>query len=249
VRVYGASGASLHGRVTAARAQPVGDAVVALRAGPTAQPVMTLSGRDGAYSFGDLQPGVDYELQADHEGLASRVRTLRVSNADEIVTIDLNLLAPIQFQDITAKAGLDFTLRNGATGRFYQPEIMTGGVAALDYNNDGCMDIFFVNGAALPSLVKTGPEYHNRLYRNNCDSTFTDVTETAGLSGAGYAIGVAAGHFDNYGFCDLFVAGVHRNTLYRNRRDGTFEEVTVKAGLGGTVPKYGKMWAVSAGWF
>src|ERR1017187_3339354 len=116
VRVYGASGASLHGRVTAARAQPVGDAVVALRAGPTAQPVMTLSGRDGAYSFGDLQPGVDYELQADHEGLASRVRTLRVSNADEIVTIDLNLLAPIQFQDITAKAGLDFTLRNGATG-------------------------------------------------------------------------------------------------------------------------------------
>ena len=248
-RVSGAGAASLHGRAIDGRAQPVADAVVTLRAGGAAQPVMTLSGRDGAYSFGDLQPGVDYELQADHEGLASRVRTLRVSNADEIVTIDLNLLAPIQFEDITAKAGLDFTLRNGATGRFYQPEIMTGGVAALDYNNDGCMDIFFVNGAALPSLVKTGPEYHNRLYRNNCDSTFTDVTETAGLSGDGYAMGVAAGDFDNDGFCDLFVAGVHRNTLYRNRRDGTFEEVTVKAGLGGTDPKYGKMWAVSAGWF
>jgi hypothetical protein len=248
VRGVGASGAELRGRVSDSRGLAVGGAVIALSTGSPLKRVMTLSDREGKYSFGDLQPGVDYELSAQHEWLESRVRTLRVSNPDEKVTINLTIVPPIEFEDITAKAGLDFTLRNGAGGHYYQPEIMTGGVAAIDYNNDGCMDIFFVNGAALPSLVKTGPEYSNRLYRNNCDSTFTDVTESAKVGGEGYSMGVAVGDFDNDGFPDLFVTGVHGNTLYRNRGDGTFEEVTRKAGVGATDPKYGRMWAVSAGW-
>ncbi|MDQ2899637.1 MAG: CRTAC1 family protein [Acidobacteriota bacterium] len=157
--------------------------------------------------------------------------------------------AQIRFEDIARKAGLNFTLKNGATGQFHQVELMPGGVAAIDYNNDGCTDLFFTNGAAVPSLRKTGPEFSNRLFRNNCDSTFTDVTAKAGVAGEGYSMAVAVADFDNDGFEDIFVAGVNRNILYRNLGDGTFEDVTRKAGLSGIDPTYGKPWSVSAGWF
>ncbi len=159
------------------------------------------------------------------------------------------LMAQIRFEDVTRKANLRFELRNGATGDFHQIELMPGGVAALDYNNDGCMDIFFTNGASSPSLKKSSPEFHNRLYRNNCDGTFTDVTDAAGVAGSGYSNGVAAADYDNDGFVDLFVTGVGRNFLYRNRGNGTFEDVTAKAGLTGADRRYGKMWSISAGWF
>jgi enediyne biosynthesis protein E4 len=156
--------------------------------------------------------------------------------------------AQIRFEDVAGKAGLHFELHNGAVGEFHQPELMLGGVAVLDYNNDGCMDIFFTNGAEMPSLKKTGPQYFNRLYRNNCDGTFTDVTEKAGLAGDGYSMGVAVADYDNDGYPDIFVAGVNRNILYRNRGDGTFEDVTEKAHLGGVDPRYGKLWSVAAAW-
>ena len=156
--------------------------------------------------------------------------------------------AQIRFEDIAGKSGLKFELHNGAIGEFHQPELMLGGVAVLDYNNDGCMDIFFTNGAAMPSLKKTGPEYFNRLFRNNCDGTFTDVTEKAGVAGEGYSMGVAVADYDNDGYPDIFVAGVNRNILYHNRGDGTFEDVTAKAHLGGVDPHYGKLWSVSAAW-
>lgn len=154
----------------------------------------------------------------------------------------------IRFEDIAAKAGLKFELRNGATGDFHQPELMLGGVAVLDYDRDGCMDIYFTNGATMSGLKKTGPQYSNRLFHNNCNGTFTDVTGKAGAAGEGYSMGVAAADYDNDGFPDLFVAGVNRNILYRNRGDGTFEDVTAKARLSGVDSRYGKLWSVAAAW-
>jgi len=156
--------------------------------------------------------------------------------------------AQIRFEDVAHKAGVNFQLRNGATGDFHQPELMLGGVAVLDYNNDGCVDILFTNGAAMPSLKKTGPEYSNRLFRNNCNGTFTDVTEKAGVAGEGYSMGVAIADYDNDGYPDIFVAGVNRNILYHNRGNGTFEDVTVQARLTGITTHFGKLWSVSAAW-
>jgi hypothetical protein len=149
---------------------------------------------------------------------------------------------PIRFTEIAAKSGLRFEAHNGATGQFHQIELTGGGVGVFDYNNDGCEDIFFTNGAAIPSLKKTGPEFHNRLFRNNCDLTFTDVTAEAGLAGEGYSTAVAIADFDNDGYPDIFVAGVKRNILYRNLGNGRFVDITAQAHI------TGNMWAVSAGW-
>jgi hypothetical protein len=155
---------------------------------------------------------------------------------------------PITFEDLASRAGVEFILQNAATGDKHQIETMVSGVAVFDYNNDGWPDIYFVNGASQPNLEKTNPAYYNRLYRNNGDGTFSDVTMAAGVRGEGYAMGVAAADYDNDGATDLFIAGVNRNILYRNRGDGTFEDVTERAGLAhtGTGPK---PWSVSAGWF
>lgn len=155
---------------------------------------------------------------------------------------------PIRFEDGLGRSGIGFQLKNSISPQRYSIETMLGGVALLDYNNDGLLDIFFTNGAAIPSLEKTDPTYWNRLYRNNGDGTFTDVTEHAGVKGGGYSMGVAAGDYDNDGFVDLYVAGVNRNQLLHNNGDGTFTDVTEKAGVGGMVAA-GKPWAVTAGWF
>lgn len=110
----------------------------------------------------------------------------------------------------------------------------------IDYNNDGLMDLFFVNGAALQDPMSAGsepdksnPKYWNRLYRNNRDGTFSDVTEKAGVKGEGYGMGVAVGDYDNDGFPDLYVTSLGHNTLYHNNGDGTFTDVTRKAGVAG----------------
>jgi len=152
-------------------------------------------------------------------------------------------LTPIQFRDVAPNAGVDFVLHNCPTPQRHMIETMTGGIAAFDYNGDGRTDIFFTNGAELPALQKTSPIYFNRLYRNEGGMKFTDVTEEAGVAGAGYSMGAAAADYDNDGHIDLFVAGVYSNHLYHNLGNGKFEEVTEKAGI-----KSDK-WSVAAGWF
>ena len=155
----------------------------------------------------------------------------------------------IQFENVVEQSKIKFKLKNSVSPQRYTFETMTGGVAVFDYNNDGLLDIFFTNGAAIPSLEKSDPSYSNRLFRNNGDGTFTDVTEKAGLQGVGYSMGVATGDYDNDGFVDLYVTGGNRNQLFHNNGDGTFTDVTEKAGVAGIVPKLGKAWSVAAGWF
>ena len=165
-----------------------------------------------------------------------------------LILLAVAATAQIRFEDVAAKAGVKFELHNGAVGDFHQPELMLGGVAALDYDNDGCTDIFFTNGGTMPGLKKDGPRYSNRLFHNNCDRTFTDVTEKAGVAGEGYSTGVAVADYDNDGYPDIYVTGVNRNILYHNRGNGTFEDVTEKAHVGGVDPRFGKLWSVSAVW-
>ena len=155
----------------------------------------------------------------------------------------------IQFEEIAAKSGLHYITANCPTSFKNQPETMIGGVALLDYDRDGYLDIYLVSGAVIPSLTKESPEYWNRLFHNNHDGTFTDVTEKAGVAGQGYGMGVAVGDYDNDGYPDLFLASVTGNQLLHNNGDGTFMDVTVKAGVGGALLDGKKMWAVGAGWF
>lgn len=155
----------------------------------------------------------------------------------------------IKFENVIQASKIKFALRNSISPKRYTFETMVGGVALFDYNHDGLLDIFFTNGAAIPSLEKSDATYWNRLFRNNGDGSFTDVTEKAGLQGIGYSMGVAAGDYDNDGFVDLYVTGLNRNQLFHNNGDGTFTDVTAKAGVTGMVPKLGKAWSVAAGWF
>src|SRR5258708_38826932 len=139
--------------------------------------------------------------------------------------------------------GIGFVLQNSPTPQKYLIETMPGGVALFDYNNDGLLDIFLVNGGRVTSPMqvpekfdRANPRYWNRLYRQNKDGSFTDVTEAAGLSspGAGnYGMGVAVGDYDNDGYPDLFVTSYGKNILYHNNGNGTFTDVTAKAGVAG----------------
>src|SRR6204780_2784028 len=155
--------------------------------------------------------------------------------------------APIQFENVIEQSKIKFRLKNSVSPQRYTFETMAGGVALFDYNNDGLPDIFFTNGAAIPSLEKSDASFYNRLFRNNGDGTFTDVTEKAGLQGIGYSMGVAAGDYDNDGFVDLYVTGFNRNQLFHNNGDGTFTDRTEKAGVSGVL-KRSKPWSVAAGW-
>ena len=153
----------------------------------------------------------------------------------------------ITFENRQAKSGVTFVLNNGTTEDKPIIDSALGGVALLDYDNDGYLDIFFTNGASIPGLNKSNRTFSNRLYHNNHDGTFTDVTEKAGVAGEGYSMGAAAADCDNDGWTDLYVTGVNRNILYHNNHDGTFSDVTQKAGVTGIFGGK-KLWSVSAAW-
>ncbi|MBM3728094.1 MAG: CRTAC1 family protein [Acidobacteria bacterium] len=146
---------------------------------------------------------------------------------------------PIRFTERADALGLRFTLAHHPTPEKRMIETMPGGVATLDYDGDGFTDIFFTNGAEVPSLTKTSPTDHNRLFRNEAGRRFRDVTSETGLQGAGYSMGAAVADFDNDGRPDIFVAGVNRNILYRNTASG-FLDVTARYGIASNE------WAVAA---
>jgi enediyne biosynthesis protein E4 len=150
---------------------------------------------------------------------------------------------PIRFIEQASTSGLTFTLENNPTENKHMIETMAGGLAIFDYDGDGHPDIFFTNGADVPSLNKTSAKFSNRLFRNEGNLKFRDVTDESGLAGKGYDMGVAVADYDNDGKPDIFVAGVNGSTLYHNLGNGRFEDVTAKAGI------KNKGWAVAAGWF
>lgn len=155
---------------------------------------------------------------------------------------------PSWFTNVAARSTFHYKSDNDFTGRKYFPQPMCGGVAAIDFDNDGYMDLFFTNGAKFPELAKTRPEFYNCLLRNKRDGTFEDVTNKAGLAGAnlGFCFGVAVADYDNDGFDDLFLCNAGINTLYHNNGDGTFTDVTALSGLGAK-PK--DTLSVGAAWF
>jgi enediyne biosynthesis protein E4 len=153
------------------------------------------------------------------------------------------------FVDITQRLGINFNYHASHTSRKYLPETMGAGVALFDYDNDGRLDIYLVNGAPLadPTPKGTVPQksdsnYWNRLYRQQSDGTFEDVTEKAGLQGSGYGMGVAVADYDNDGLEDLYVTAYGGNKLYHNNGNGTFTDVSQKAGIAGSG------WSTSAAW-
>ncbi|GAA3764458.1 CRTAC1 family protein [Terriglobus aquaticus] len=158
------------------------------------------------------------------------------------------------FTDVAVQRGVHFKGQAYHTSTKYLMETMGSGVAVFDYDNDGLLDIFFVNGAPIPNPApkgtvpqKASPADWNRLFHQRKDGTFEDVTERAGLKGVGYGMGVAVGDYDNDGFEDLFVTSYGGNHLYHNNGNGTFTDVTVHSGTGGpTTP--GQTWSTSAMW-
>ncbi len=158
--------------------------------------------------------------------------------------------SPVTFSDITAATGISFKHAASPTSQKYLPETMGGGVALFDYDNDGRLDIYFTNGAAIADPMPQGAQpdksdarFWNRLYHQKADGTFEDVTERAAVRGIGYCFGVAAADFDNDGWVDLYVTAYGGNLLYRNKGNGSFEDVTKKAGVAASA------WSTSAGWF
>lgn len=145
-----------------------------------------------------------------------------------------HLAASIEFVDSAADVGIDFTYHNGAmaNGKESLLEMDGGGVAVLDYDNDGWPDLYFTQGGVLPPQSETS-EYGDRLYRNLGDGRFRDVTAEAGLGDTGYSQGVTVGDFDNDGFPDLYVANIGPNRLYQNNGDGRFRDVTSRSGVAG----------------
>ena len=171
------------------------------------------------------------------------------SSSASVITHQAATATPGKFVDVTTASGVHFQGQAYHTAKKYLIETMGSGVALFDYDNDGRLDIFFANGAVLtdptaPGTIpqKSGPKDSNRLYHQKDDGTFEDVTDKAGLAGAGYDMGVAVGDYDNDGYEDLYVTGYGGNHLYHNNGAGKFTDVTEASGTGGSG------WSTSAAW-
>jgi len=187
--------------------------------------------------------------------MASALRLMHRSSATPLLAIacfcfpGLGECQSGLFLDITASSGIHFKHMASHTARKYLIETMGAGVALFDYDNDGRLDIFFVNGAPIADPQprgdvpqKNGPASWNRLFHQKSDGSFEDVTAKAGLQGSGYGMGVAVGDYDNDGFEDLYVTAYGGNRLYHNNGNGTFTDVTKASGTGGSG------WSTSAAW-
>jgi hypothetical protein len=133
---------------------------------------------------------------------------------------------------MSKESGITFRHTDGSSGRRYLMEAMSAGLTTFDYDGDGLIDVYFVNGAPLPGLKWDGPPPRNALYRNLGNFRFVDVTEEAGVGDPGFGLGATVGDYDNDGDQDLYVSNFGPNVLYRNRGDGAFEDVTRQAGVG-----------------
>jgi enediyne biosynthesis protein E4 len=172
------------------------------------------------------------ESQKRREISSSKV--LRIFLSPWLIAFCLVLAAQaqIQFRDVTAPAGIHFTHNNGAFGKKWLPETMGPGCAFIDYDNDGYPDILLTNGEDFPGHPHGGATTL-KLYHNNHDGTFTDVTRKAGLAIPMYGFGVAVGDYDNDGFDDIFISALGQSHLFHNNGNGTFTEVTKAAGMWG----------------
>ncbi|MGA7525546.1 MAG: CRTAC1 family protein [Acidobacteriaceae bacterium] len=181
--------------------------------------------------------------------LLSGVPALRAVRSSAQPGVNASELVPARFVDVTQRVGIDFLHQAPHTSRKYLIETMGSGVGLFDCDNDGRLDIFLANGAPFsdptpPGFIptKTGPKYWDRLYHQEPDGTFKDITEKSGLAGTGYDMGIAVGDYDNDGYEDIYVTGYGGNHLYHNNGNCTFTDVTKQAGVGGSG------WSSSAAW-
>ena len=168
------------------------------------------------------------------------LREHRFSDKNAVTASSIPERAQVRFEDIAAKAGVDFRYDSGAKGDLFIVDTMGGGVGLIDVDSDGRLDLYFINGCRLP-LDPSKPAGNNKLFRNKGDGIFEDITAKAGVAGTGYGMGCAVGDYDNDGHDDIFVSGFRHSILYHHRGDGTFEDVTEKAGVGSN------RWTTAAG--
>jgi hypothetical protein len=167
--------------------------------------------------------------------------------ASKSIGLTASSAAPVPglYTNVAEQAGIHFRFTNGATGRNYLLETTGSGCAWFDYDNDGYPDLLILQAGPLPGAPRTGAEPRNRLYHNNGDGTFTDITAGSGLEDTGYSQGVAIGDYDGDGYDDVFITGYGGNHLYHNQHGtGKFQDVTVRAGLADL--NHGPRWCTSA---
>ena len=175
-------------------------------------------------------PKTAQTAESDKTSATQPIQGAQPLTPQSIVDADgLRPSGPIRFTDVTAQAGIHFRHNSGAFGKKYLPETMGSGVCAIDYDNDGWQDIFFVNSKNWPGHGQT--KSYSALYRNNHDGTFTDVTQEAGLATEIYGLGCAVGDYDNDGNDDIYITALEGSHLFRNLGNGKFADVTARAGV------------------